>query len=57
MWLVVAGGVECEVAEEFACLGVDDSDVSVGDEESDLGAGVWAADADVVEVAVVAQGH
>ena len=57
MWLVVAGGIQGEVAEEFACLGVDDSDVSVGDEEGDLGAGVWASDADVVEVAVVAQGY
>jgi len=54
--LVVAGGVEGEVAEEFAGGGVDDADVEVGDEEDDGGSGVGSADADVVEPAVVAQG-
>jgi hypothetical protein len=35
---------------------VDDADVQVGDEGQDVGAGVAAADADVVEPAVVADG-
>ena len=39
------------MAEEFACCGVDDADVEVGDEEHDGGAGVGAADADVVHAA------
>jgi hypothetical protein len=34
--LVVACGVEGEVAEEFAGGGVDDADVQVGDEEDDV---------------------
>jgi hypothetical protein len=42
--LVVAGGVEGEVAERFAGRGVDDPDVEVGDEEDDGG----SAQADVV---------
>jgi hypothetical protein len=54
--LVVAGGVEGEVAEEFAGGGVDDADVEVVDEEDDGGLGVGSADADVVEAAVVAEG-
>jgi hypothetical protein len=54
--LVVAGGVEGEVAEEFAGGGVDDADVEVGDEEGDGGSGVGHADADVVDPAVVAEG-
>ena len=53
--LVVAGGVEGEVAEEFAGGGVDDVDVEVGDEEDDGGSGVGSSDADVVESAVVAE--
>lgn len=44
------------MAEEFACCGVDDADVEVGDDHDDRGAGAGAADADVVEAAVVAQG-
>jgi hypothetical protein len=55
LWLVVAGGVEGEVAEEFAVLG-DDSDVEVGGEDQDRGSGVVSADSDVVESAVVAEG-
>jgi hypothetical protein len=54
--LVVAGGVEGEVAEEFAGGGVDDADVEVGDEEDDGGSGVGSSEADVVEAAVVAEG-
>ena len=54
--LVVAGGVEGEVAEEFSGGGVDDPDVEVGDEHEDGGSGVGSADADVVEAAVDAEG-
>jgi hypothetical protein len=53
--LVVAGGVEGEFAEEFT-VGGDDADVKVGGEDQDAGSGVGAADADVVEAAVVPQG-
>ena len=55
--LVVAGGVEGELAEEFAGGGVDDPDVQVLDEHQDGGAGMGPADADVVEVSVVAEGE
>ena len=55
--LVVAGGVEGEFAEEFACGGVDDADVEVLDEHQDAGSGVGPADADVVEAAAVAEGE
>jgi len=44
--LVVAGGVDREVAEEFAVFG-DDADVGVGDEEHDALALVGASDTDV----------
>ena len=54
--LVVAGGVEFELAEECAVLG-DDADVEVGGEDEHVGAVVRVADADVVQAAVVAQGH
>jgi hypothetical protein len=54
--LVGAGGVEGELAEEFAGGGVDDADVQVLDEEQDVGPGVGPAGADVVELAGVAQG-
>jgi len=53
--LVVPGGVEGEVAEELAGRGVDDADVEVGDEDDDVGSGVFSADPDVVQPAVVAQ--
>jgi hypothetical protein len=53
--LVVAGGVDGELAEEFAVVG-DDAEVLVGDEEPDAGAGVGAADADADELGPVAQG-
>ncbi len=55
--LVVAGGVEGELAELFAGVAVDDADVEVGDEDDDGGSGVASADADVVEAAVVSEGH
>jgi hypothetical protein len=40
--LVVAGGVECEFADELA-LEVDDADVLVGDEELDCAAFVGSS--------------
>jgi nucleotide-binding universal stress UspA family protein len=52
--LVVAGGVDGELGEELTVFG-DDSDVAVGDEEQDVGAGVAAADAEVAEPGLVAQ--
>jgi hypothetical protein len=54
--LVVAGGVDGELAEEFAGGGVGDADVVVVDEEHDRGLRVDASDADVVEPSVDAQG-
>jgi hypothetical protein len=54
--LVVAVGVEGQVAEQFAGGGVDDAHVQVGDEHHDSGSGVFVAQADVVEATVVAQG-
>ena len=55
--LVVAVGVEGELADEFAGGGVDDADVQVVDEHEDGGPGVGSADADVVQAAVVAEGE
>jgi hypothetical protein len=52
--LVVPGGVEDELAEEFAGGGVDDFDVEVLDEDQDAGSVVDAADADVVQSAAPA---
>lgn len=54
--MVVVGGVDGDVAEEFSGGGVDDADVEVVDEEDDGRSGVGSADADVVESAVDAQG-
>ena len=54
--LVVLGGVQGEFAEEFAGFGVDDADGEVGDEHPDDLAGVFAAQADVAQLGVVAQG-
>jgi hypothetical protein len=54
--LVVPGWVEGEFAEQFAGGGVDDADAQVLGEHDDGGSGVGAADADVVEAAVVAEG-
>jgi hypothetical protein len=54
--LVVLGRVELQFSEEFAIVGKD-ADVAIVDQDEDVGAGVAAADADVVEPAVVAQGE
>jgi hypothetical protein len=54
--LVVPGGVEGELADEFAGV-VEDSDVSSGDEHGDGLAGVASSDADVVEASGVADGE
>ena len=54
--LVVAGRVEGEVAEQLAGGGVDDAGVEILDEQDDVGSGVGPADADVVELAAVAEG-
>ena len=54
--LVVAGGVEGQLAQELAGNGIDDADVQVLDEHEDGGSGMGPADADVVEPAVVAEG-
>jgi hypothetical protein len=42
--LVVPGGVEREVAQDFAGGGVDDGDAELLDEEQDAGSVVVAAD-------------
>ena len=56
LWLVVAGGVEGEVADDLAGGVVDDADVEVVDEGDDGLVLVGAADADLVEGAAVADG-
>ena len=53
--LVVLGGVDGELGEEFAVF-VDDAHVAVGDEQHDAGGGVAAADAEVAELRLIAQG-
>ena len=53
--MVVAGGVEGELAEEFSVWG-DDPDVAVGDEHEDCASVVAGSHADVVEPALVADG-
>jgi hypothetical protein len=53
--LVVAGGVENEVAEQFAGGGVEDADLQVLDEQQDVGSGAGPADADVVQAAAGAR--
>src|SRR5690242_13459919 len=55
--LVVAGRVEAEFADQFAVFLGDDPELKVAGEDEDLGAGPAASDADVVELAVVAQGE
>ena len=54
--VVAALWVDGEVAEEFAGGGVDDADVEVGDEEDDGGSVEGSSEADVVELAVDANG-
>jgi hypothetical protein len=41
--LVVAGGVEGELAQQFAGGGVDDPDVQVAGEQQDVGSGVGSS--------------
>jgi hypothetical protein len=53
--LVVATGVQGELAQQLAVLG-DDPHLQISDQDQDAGAGVAAAQADVVEPTVVAQG-
>jgi hypothetical protein len=55
--LVVAGGVEGELAEEFAGVVVEDADVASGDEHGDGLLGVAASHADVVQAPGVAEGE
>ena len=55
--MVVAVGVDGELAEEFAGACVDDPDVEVLDEHPDGGPGEGSAHADVVQAAVDAQGE
>ncbi len=55
--LLVAGGVDGQLAEEFAGGGVDDADLKVVAEEQDGGSGVGSSDPDVVEASVDAQGE
>src|SRR5262245_65800593 len=54
--LVVPGGIELEVSQERSA-GRDDPDVLVVGEDEDGLSGVAAADSDVVQAAVVAQGE
>jgi hypothetical protein len=54
--LVVPGGVQDEVTEQFTGGLGDDADVAVLDEQQEVGSGVGSSDADVVEPAVVADG-
>lgn len=54
--MVVPGGVKDEVAQYFSGGGVDHCDVVVLGEDQDAGSVVDAADADVVEASVNAQG-
>ena len=51
--MVSAGGVEGELAEDFAGGGVDDGDVEVVDQGGDGLAAVGAADADVEDLSSV----
>lgn len=54
--MVVAGGVEDQLADQLAGVVVDDADVEVVNEQDDAGAGERGAEADVVQPGVVAQG-
>jgi hypothetical protein len=56
LWLVVAGGVEGQFADEFAVVG-DDSDLEFVNDHEDVGAGPGASDSDVVQPAAVAKGE
>ena len=54
--MVAAGGVEGEVSEEFAGVGVDDADVEVVDDGDDGLVFVGASDADAEHLAAVSDG-
>ena len=54
--LVALGGVEDQLADQFAGGGVDDADVEVLDQDEDVGSGVGSPDADGVKRSLVAQG-
>jgi hypothetical protein len=54
--LIVAAGIEGEVANQLAGALVKDTDVQIGHEELDRPALVGSAQADVVQPAVVAKG-
>jgi hypothetical protein len=54
--LVVAGGVDGELAESFSGGGVEDGDVEVADGHQNAGSGVGASDSDVVQASGQAQG-
>jgi hypothetical protein len=54
--LVVPAGVEGEFADQFPGFDVHHPDVEVGGEDVDAGAGEAAAEADVVQARIVAQG-
>ena len=54
--MVVPGRVQGQLAPEFTGLCGDHADVEVLAEEQDVGSGVGSSDADVVELAVVAEG-
>jgi hypothetical protein len=54
--LVVAVGIDGQLAEEFAGCCVDDADVQVLGEQDDVGSGVGSSDADVTELTVDGQG-
>ena len=53
--VVALGGVECECADDFAGVCVDDADVEICDEQDDAGSVEWSSESDVVHVAVDAQ--
>lgn len=55
--LIVAVRVDDEFAEALSRGGVDDADLEAVDEQQDVGSCVGSPDADVVESAVVSQGH
>ena len=54
--MVVAGGIDDQLAEEFSGGGGDHPDVEIVDEKDDVGSGVGSSDADVVEPAADPQG-
>jgi hypothetical protein len=55
--VVVAGGVDGELSDDGSGGGVQHGDVEVADEHQNVGSGVGAADADVVQSSGVTQGE